>query len=187
MSAIPGGVIASKGVAGDGREMFIEVDRPAEVDGGARCGFRIDGRGEWSVPGVDGLAALYAALLRVGELLAQAKAAAGHIRFAGPAERGVPMSAVEEAVIGVDGIVAGRAFEFDGREHTVWIGRPFAHENGSIMLCPFVVDDREQAVASGWDGIGALLTALRMISAWLCLPEDWPLTCPPLRADTTST
>ncbi|WP_068064470.1 DUF6968 family protein [Nocardia xishanensis] len=185
MSAISGGVIASKGVAGDGREMLIEVDRPTEVDGGAQCGFRINGRGESSVPGVDGLAALYAALLRVGELLDQADAAPGHIRFVGPAERGFPVSAVEEAGIGADGIVAGRTFRFDEREHTVRIGRPFAHENGSIVLCPFLVDDREQAVASGWDGIGALLTALRMISAWLCLPEDWPLTCLPSQAETT--
>ncbi|QIS22124.1 DUF6968 family protein [Nocardia terpenica] len=154
------GVIASRLVAEDGQQITIEVGKPTPTKGeGADCEFRIDGHRR-TTHGDDELAALYCT----------------------PAEIGFPNPEIDQAAVvpeDVGEVVASRTISHDGQRHTVTIGHPFPASDNSFTLCPFRIGDQPRAVAGGWDGMQALLTAVRMIGAWLQLPQDWPLSTTP--------
>ncbi|MFF0490013.1 DUF6968 family protein [Nocardia sp. NPDC003482] len=70
-----GEVVATRTIADRERRILIEIGKPVPTLWGRdfRCGFRVQGRGESTVRGVDGLAALYNALIAVGDELAAAR------------------------------------------------------------------------------------------------------------------
>ncbi|MCM6778962.1 hypothetical protein NDR86_36345 [Nocardia sp. CDC141] len=180
MSGAIGGVIMSRLVSKNGRAVIIEVGKPTpKSGGGAECAFRIDGHPALTAHGSDELAALYRALVRIGTLLAQANENTERIRFA--AEPGFPNQTADRATFEADmsDVLAARAISHNGERHLVMIGRPFQPLDQQLALCPFQVDDRPLAVAGGWDGMQALLTAVGMIGAWLQLPRNWPLSTAP--------
>ncbi|MBF6328706.1 DUF6968 family protein [Nocardia transvalensis] len=168
-------------MAEDGQTVAIEVDKPRPIDSdGAECVFRIDGH-ERTAHGTDDLTALYGALVQIGELLAEANHDAHRARFVIPAELGFPNQAADHASAPAEmsEVVATRSITKVGHRHLVRIGRPFQADGNQLALCPFHVDDRPLAVAGGWDGMQALLTAVRMIGALLQLPPDWPVRTAP--------
>ncbi|MBF6326696.1 hypothetical protein IU451_29805 [Nocardia cyriacigeorgica] len=185
MSGLSGAVILSRLVDDDGQAVVIEVGKPTPAEAGAECVFRVDEQGFHS-HGTDELAALYAAVTEIGAILARANRKAGRARFAVAAELGFPDPTPTGAEAdptdgpdsGVGEIIARRVFDHDGRRHSITVGRPFHAPDSGLTLCPFQVDDRPRAVAGGWDGMQALLTALGMIGAWLGLPRDWAATTP---------
>ncbi|MBF6095698.1 DUF6968 family protein [Nocardia cyriacigeorgica] len=185
MSGLSGTVILSRLVDDDGQAVVIEVGKPTPAEAGAECAFRVDEQGFHS-HGTDELAALYAAVTEIGAILARANRKAGRARFAVAAELGFPDPTPTGAEAdptdgpdsGVGEIIARRVFDHDGHRHSITVDRPFRAPDSGLTLCPFQVDDRPRAVAGGWDGMQALLTALGMVGAWLGLPRDWAATTP---------
>ncbi|RDI64643.1 DUF6968 family protein [Nocardia pseudobrasiliensis] len=176
------GVIMSRLVSDDGRSVTIRVDKPSLVPGGgAVCAFGIDGGAASSAYGSDELAALYRALIQIGTLLAQANQDFERVRFVGAAELGFPNRAADRTLCAPDmnDVVAARMVSHKGRHHMIIIGTPYRPSGQELALCPFRVDDRPLTMAGGWDGVHALLTAVRMIGAWLQLPQNWPLSTAP--------
>ncbi len=183
MSVGGGPVIASRLVAEDGQVVAIEVGKATAVRGGAECAFRIGDR-TGVCRGSDGLAALYHALIEIGERLALANHDVGRARFAADARLGFPKPVADAGgppirPEDVQEPVAERTITYAGQRYSIVIGRPFRPPDGELALCPFRVDDRPVAVAGGWDGMQALLTALSMIGGWLGLRNDWPVSTAP--------
>ncbi|MCP2278022.1 hypothetical protein SAMN04244553_1521 [Nocardia amikacinitolerans] len=179
-----GEVIAKRMVADGDRSVLIEVGRPrpAAGAGGDVCGFRIQGWGESRATGVDALAALYRALVEIGAQLTQANEAGAQFTVAGPAELGFPAPPTRSDITHDPGmeyelgdLLAIRTLIAADGPHTITIGRPVSSSDSQFYVCPFRIDGSRHAVASGLDEIQALLTAIRMIAAWLDLPGDWPI------------
>ncbi|MGX1811954.1 DUF6968 family protein [Nocardia sp. NPDC055321] len=177
-----GEIIARRTVADGDSTVLIEMGMPADDVGGAGVsGFRIEGLGEYTVTGVDAIGALYNALLEVGAVLSRANTA-GHdftvldsstTEFpAAPSRRPAPDRTPESH--GGE-VVAFRILINDGEPLAVEIARPTRALDQPYFVCRFRIDGRREAVASGFDEIQALLTAVRMIGAWLRLPADWPV------------
>ncbi|WP_135236656.1 hypothetical protein [Nocardia sp. CS682] len=139
----------------------------------------IQDRGQWTSRGHDSFAALYTAMSQIGTELARATESGNQFTVAGPAELGFPVVTADRAVttdtIDVADLVAIRSFSRNDRRHHICLGQPFAPPDQNVVLCPFQVDTRPRAFASGFDSMQALVTAIRMIGAWLDLPQDWPL------------
>ncbi|MBF6234841.1 hypothetical protein IU436_29160 [Nocardia farcinica] len=180
MVGVTGTVIISRLVTDDGGQVVIEVGAPTRGGDGAECVFRIDDQVSCSRGG-DELAAVYAAVTEIGQLLARADRDAARLRFALSAELGFadPASpadppAAADLDVASGEIIARRVIEHDGRRHVITVERPARSPVHQLALCPFTVDDRPRAVAGGWDGMGAFLTAVGMIGCWLNLPADWP-------------
>lgn len=186
MSVEAGPVIASRIVTDDGRTVTVEVGKLAAVRGGAECAFRI-GDDKGVCRGTDQLAALYHALTEIGARLARANHDAGRARFAVDAQLGFPDStaaaftddSTPQRTGQITEPVGERTITHAGQQHSVAIGRPYRSPDHSLVLCPFQVDHRPVAVASGHGGMHALLTAFAMIGGWLCLPQDWPTSTAP--------
>ncbi|GAB4587043.1 DUF6968 family protein [Nocardia sp. IFM 10818] len=190
MSGVPGTVIMSRLATDDGQEVVIEVGQPTPAERGANCAFRIDEH-RFHSHGTDSLAALHAAVTEIGQKLARANRDADRARFTLPAELGFPDPTDTDTSVssdpgsgtavgaGVGEIVATRTIDHDGRHHSITIGKPFRSPDHGLALCPFRVDDRPRAVAAGWDGMQAFLSAIGMIGNWLNLPRDWPATTAP--------
>lgn len=175
MSRVVDEPIASRLITEGGQTLVVDVYKPELVDGRTECAYRLaDTRG--TTQGADELAALYRALAEIGDLLAQANNP--RTRYLVPAHLGFPTPPADQTTAHTTTIdaVATQTITHNGEHHTVTIGRPFHNPGQDFALCPFHVDDRDRAVASGWDGIDALLNAVAMIGEWLRLPRDWPLT-----------
>ncbi|MFI6865541.1 DUF6968 family protein [Nocardia sp. NPDC050406] len=157
-----GPVIASR-LTDAGEEVRIEVYAPVATERGAGCAFRIDEHAFVS-DGDDTVAALYTALTRIGELLAEANRDAARARFAIPAELGFPNPAPEDAAatpapsaqekLADEEVVAERVFAVDAQQHHIRLGRPFSGPEGQYTLCPFQVDDHR----NGFRSVGGQLT-----------------------------
>ena len=72
-------------------------------------------------------------------------------------------------------LVAARTLHGADGPYSIIIGRPYPSEDGRYALCRFHISEHRPAVASGVDGIQALLTAFRMIAGLRDLPADWPV------------
>ncbi|MGV9674580.1 DUF6968 family protein [Nocardia sp. NPDC003482] len=85
-------VVVTRTVQDGDREVRIEVTdpRPDAGTGGWRCAYRIDGFDTQVVRGHDGLAAVYAALVGIGEDLARANARGAHYTVFGRSDLGFP-------------------------------------------------------------------------------------------------
>ncbi|MFC9659967.1 hypothetical protein ACFVJ5_06980 [Nocardia sp. NPDC127606] len=174
MSSVADEAIISRLVTEDGRTLVVDVYRPKLVDGHAECTYRLADTRR-ATQGADELAALYRALTEIGDLLAQANNKP-RARFLVPAHLGFPTSPVDHTTLHpAADAVARQTITHNGERHTITIGRPFHDPGQGYILCPFRVDDRDPAVASGWDSIDALLNAVAMIGGWLRLPRGWPL------------
>ncbi|MEU0541981.1 hypothetical protein ABZ319_19135 [Nocardia sp. NPDC005978] len=183
MSDRIGEVIATRIVTDGDRPVLIEVGMPDHTANGRGCsGFRIEGLGEYTVDGVDEMAALYNALFEVGEVLERANDNGHDFPVPGPSAMDFPATPsrsripVPTAEPAVCQVIALRILITDGEPVAVEIDRPTRARERPYYVCSFRVDGRREAVASGFDEIEALFTALRMIGAWLGLPQDWPLT-----------
>ncbi|GAB2662871.1 DUF6968 family protein [Nocardia goodfellowii] len=182
MSDRVGEVIATRTVADGGHPVLIEMGRPTQpVDGMGTTGFRIAGLGEFTATGVDGMAALYNALVEVGTILARANDKGHRFTVLDPSTMGFPVAPSRPRVAEPAAqppraeVIALRILITEGGPCAVEIGRPTRAPGQSYYICRFRIDGKREAVASGVDEIQALLTALRMIGAWLMLPTDWPL------------
>lgn len=166
--------ILSRRVTEGGQVVVIEVSRPRPVDGNAECTYRLADTRRTS-QGPDELAALYRALLDIGDLLAQANRGAS-ARFVVPANHGFPVPPVcdRPEVMDAADVVATQTITQLGDRHTIAICRPVESVGGDGMLCLFRVDGETGAIARGWDGIDAVLNAVAMIGARFRLPTDWP-------------
>ncbi|MFB7719804.1 DUF6968 family protein [Nocardia sp. NPDC056100] len=179
-----GEVIATRAVTDGDRPVLIEMGRPAHttLDGGGTAGFRIEGLGEFTATGSDGVAALYNALLDIGAVLARANGNGHRFTVLDSSEQGFPAAPRTEMdsapTTGARGneVIALRILITRVGPCAVEIHRPTRAPGQRYYLCRFRIDGKPHAVASGLDEIQALLTALRMIGARLMLPADWPLT-----------
>ncbi|MEV0247331.1 hypothetical protein AB0H76_12130 [Nocardia sp. NPDC050712] len=177
-----GQVIATRTVTDGTRPVLIEVGMPTHaMDGIGTSGFRIEGLGEFSATGVDGMAALYNALVEVGAVLARANDKGHEFPVRDPDTMGFPAAPSREraprptADTGGREVIALRILITHGEPCAVEIDRPTRAAAQPYYICRFRIDGRREAIASGLDEVQALLTALRMIGAWLMLPADWPL------------
>ncbi|WP_280391307.1 DUF6968 family protein [Nocardia brasiliensis] len=174
-----GTVIASRTIRDNGRPILIEIAEPRRTSNGHECTFVIQDHGQWTGRAHDSIAALYTALTLIGTELTRANEAGGHFFVAGPAELGFPVLTTDRAAttdaVDIGHHIATRSFAHNDRRHEIRLGRPFTPPHQDVVLCPFQVDARPRAVASGLDSMQALITAIRMIGAWLELPQDWPL------------
>ncbi|MFI9406941.1 DUF6968 family protein [Nocardia sp. NPDC052316] len=178
-NSLLGTIVGARLVRDEGRPILIEIAKPRPVRDGYECGFAIQDRGQWTSRGHDGLAALYTALSQIGTELTRANESGSRFTVVGPAELGFPVVTADRAattdLADVADVVAKRSFAHNDRRHYVCLGHPFAPPDQNLVLCPFQVDNRPRAFASGADSMQALITAIRMIGAWLGLPGDWPL------------
>ncbi|MGF0316404.1 hypothetical protein [Nocardia fluminea] len=167
--------ILSRRVTEGGQRVVIEVNRPRPVGEKSQCAYRLADTRR-TTDGPDGLAALYRALLEIGDLLAQANRGAS-ARFVVPANLGFPVPAAGDRLDVVDGadVIATQAITYSGDRHTIALCRPVQAAGGDGMLCLFRVDGETCAIARGWDGIDAVLNAVAMVGARYRLPSDWPL------------
>jgi hypothetical protein len=167
--------ILSRRVTEGGQAVVIAVSRPRPVTGNVECTYRLADTRR-TATGPDELAALYRALLDIGDLLAQANRGAS-ARFVVPANHGFPVPPAGDRPDAVDAadVVATQTITHTGDRHTIAICRPVQPVDGDGMLCLFRIDDQPCAIASGWDGIDAVLNAVAMIGARFRLPTDWPL------------
>ncbi|MFQ6398130.1 DUF6968 family protein [Nocardia sp. KC 131] len=178
-----GDVIATRTVTDGDHSVLIEVGRPrpAASSGGAACWFWIQGRGLAVAGGVDTLAALYSALVEIGAVLDRTNKDGSEFTTVGPADLGFPgqprhrNATIAGADYELGELLAIRTLTIRESPHTITIGRPVQADDDQFYLCPFRIDGRHHSAASGLDGVQALLTALRMIGAWLDLPHDWPV------------
>ncbi|MFJ2666456.1 hypothetical protein ACIO14_19125 [Nocardia fluminea] len=168
--------ILSRRVTEGGQRVVIEVNRPRPVGEKAQCAYRVADTRR-TTDGPDGLAALYRALLEIGDLLAQANRGAS-ARFVVPANLGFPVPIAGDRLDVVDDadVVATQTITCAGEQHTIALCRPAQAVAGDGMLCLFRIDGETSAIARGWDGIDAVLNAVAMIGARYRLPTDWPLT-----------
>lgn len=167
--------ILSRRVTEGGQRVVIEVNRPRQVGEKSQCAYRLADTRR-TTDGPDGLAALYRALLEIGDLLAQANRGAS-ARFVVPANLGFPVPAAGDRLDLVDGadVIATQTITCAGDRHTIALCRPVQAAGGDVMLCLFRVDGETCAIARGWDGIDAVLNAVAMVGARYRLPSDWPL------------
>ncbi|MFC8532157.1 DUF6968 family protein [Nocardia sp. NPDC057227] len=176
-------VIASRTVADGVRPVSIEIGAPqvAAETQGVVCGFRIAGIGERWASGTDSLAALYRALLGVADDLAEANRRGARFELLDPADLAFPAPATGSTQRPADpehtpqSLVAARTLHGADGPYSIIIGRPYPSEDGRYALCRFHISEHRPAVASGVDGIQALLTAFRMIAGLRDLPADWPV------------
>ncbi|MEU8897201.1 hypothetical protein [Nocardia sp. NPDC048505] len=180
MSGATGGVLATRMVTDGGRPVLIEVGTPVEAsDGSGRCGFRVHGMGEFEVRDVDGIAALYRALVALRAVLSRANRCGHRFAVLDATAQGFPVApspgyrAPEAAASG--GVVGLRIQVTDRGPRAIEIDSPRRAVGRGYYVCAFRIEGRPQAVASGCDAIQALLTALRMIGALLAFPSDWPV------------
>ncbi|MFC9659701.1 hypothetical protein ACFVJ5_05640 [Nocardia sp. NPDC127606] len=155
--------------------MVIEVSRPRPVHGNAECTYRLADTRR-TAKGPDELAALYRALLDIGDLLAQANRGAS-ARFVVPANHGFPVPPAGDRPDAMDAadVVATQTITQLGDRHTIALCGPVESVGGDGMLCLVRVDGETCGIARGWDGIDAVLNAVAMIGARFRLPTDWPL------------
>ncbi|MFE5476340.1 hypothetical protein ACFQ9R_11580 [Nocardia sp. NPDC056541] len=167
--------ILSRRVTEGGQIVVIEVSRPRPVGGKVECAYRLADTRR-TTEGPDSLAALYRALLEIGDLLAQANRGAS-ARFVVPANLGFPVPPAGDRPEAVDDadVVATQTIIHAGDRHTIAICRPVQTGGGDGMLCLFRVDGETCAIARGWDGVDAVLNAVSMIGARFRLATDWPL------------
>ncbi|PXX65304.1 hypothetical protein DFR70_104367 [Nocardia tenerifensis] len=85
-------VVIARTVQDGDHDVRIEVTdpRPDTASGGWRCTYRIDGGAARSIGGRDGLAAIYAALVEIGDDLARANDEGAHFTVFGQADLGFP-------------------------------------------------------------------------------------------------
>jgi hypothetical protein len=172
------------------RELRVEIADPQQDHTTQRwqCTYRVEGARAHRAHGPDRLAAIYAALIDIPD-------AAARVGSAGrPTD--ADLSREPEAPplrIGESAGSATKAREFGSQlgaravdtatgPVVITIGRPRQDpDRPQTYLCPFRIDERTEAFAQGFDGVTAVMAAIRDVGAILGIPLDWPMPSAPTR------
>lgn len=172
------------------RALRVEIADPRQDHTTQRwqCTYRVEGAGARRAHGSDRLAAVYAALIDIPNAAARV-GSAGRPTDADPSRE--PQT--PPLRIGESAGSAAKAREFGSQlgaravstaagPVVITIGRPRRDpDRPQTYLCPFRIDERTEAFAQGFDGLHAVMAAIRDVGAILGIPQDWPMPSAPTR------
>ncbi|MFC9872557.1 DUF6968 family protein [Nocardia salmonicida] len=172
------------------RELRVEIADPRQDHTTQRwqCTYRVDGARARRAHGKDRLAAVYAALIDIPNAAARV-GSAGRPTDADPSRgpEAPPLRLGESAVSATKAREFGsqlgaRAVDTAAGPVVITIGRPRQDpDRPQTYLCPFRIDERTEAFAQGFDGVHAVMAAIRDVGAILGIPQDWPMPSAPAR------
>ncbi|MFE9787052.1 DUF6968 family protein [Nocardia salmonicida] len=165
------------------RELRVEIVDPQQDHTTQRwqCTYRVEGARAHRAHGPDRLAALYAALIdipnaaaRVGSAVRPTDADPSREPEAAPLRSGeFAGSATKAREFGSQ--LGARAVDTAAGPVVITIGRPRQDPGRpQTYLCPFRIDERTEAFAQGFDGVHAVMAAIREVGAILGIEPDWP-------------